>query len=87
MIISFEALDKILKRGTYYAAKWAGHKNEREMWEHRYFAVQGVYSDMIESATAYADFNWWCGVTVENGHITDADGLKCGVQLESYRTV
>ena len=81
MIISVEVLNKILKRGAYYAAKWAGHKDERADWEARYFAVQGVYADMTESRTAYGEFNERCGVTVKNGHIDSADGSKCTVEI------
>lgn len=87
MVISAEALNQILKHGAYYAAKWAGHEDERDMWAHRYFTVQKVYADITESITAYEDFNKHCGVTVENGRIACADGTKCDIELEIWQII
>lgn len=70
-------IETIIKHGRYAAAKWARHTDSRQYWEARYCGIQALYSDLTNSATAYADFNAHCGVTFEAGHITAADGTTC----------
>ena len=70
-------IETIIKHGRYAAAKWAGHADNRPYWEARYCGIQALYSDLTNSATAYADFNARCGVTFEAGHIVAADGAQC----------
>ena len=69
MVVLSEVLDKIVESGIRCAKMWAELANEREMWEQRYFAVQGVYARLSDSATAYGDFNNRCDVVVKSGHI------------------
>lgn len=75
MVVSAEVLDKVVENGVHYAKKWAEYPNERALWEQRYFAVQGVYASLSESATAYGDFNKCCEVVVKSGHILSVFGL------------
>ena len=69
MTVSADVLDRIVAYGISNAKKWAELENDRLAWEHRYFAIQGVYADLSDSTTAYSDFNNRCGVVVKCGHI------------------
>jgi hypothetical protein len=70
-------IETIIKHGRYAAAKWAGHADSRPYWEARYVAMQALYAELTNSATAYSDYNARCGVTFEAGHIVAADGTTC----------
>jgi len=67
----------IVNHGRYNAAKWAGHKDERQYWEARYVSAQAIYVSVLEIPKAYEDFNAKCGVTFKDGHIVVADGTIC----------
>ena len=79
-------IETIIKHGRYAAAKWAGHIDSRQYWEARYCGIQALYSDLTNSATAYADFNARCGVTFAAGHIAAADGTTCIDHTNSRRS-
>lgn len=69
MIVQVEVFDKIVAHGVSCAKKWAEYENDKEMWEQRYFALQRLYADLSDSATAYSDFNKRCDVVVKGGHV------------------
>lgn len=77
VIFSQGILEMIVKHGTYSAAKWAGHPNEREHWNARYTAVAIIYRDLTDTPSWLEDFNRKCGVNYVEGNIISADGTAC----------
>ena len=72
-----EIIQLVVKHGRYAAAKWAGHPDERPYWEARYCGMQSLYRDVVDSLSAYSDFNAKCGIVFEDGHVVKADGESC----------